>query len=332
MNKTEFGAYQAVQKCMRVKNGERVVIIADRETDDSARHIYRAARVVTPNVSYFVMEDFGSRPLHMPEEIINKVRSADVSFYCANNEDGELPIFRKPIYDWVLQSKLRHAIMISLSNELLEQGMNADYDELKIFTKKVSDYVENSRRIEVKTELGTDLLITVGDYKWIKCDGDIRPGSYSNLPDGEVYTSPINVQGRAVIDGVLGDHFDQKYKCISKTPVTIDVRDCCAVEGSISCANNAIEADLVEYLFRKGIQNSSRVGEFALGTNLALEKIIGVMGQDEKFPGVHIAFGDSLGEFTGCPITSTQHMDAVITRPTVVVDGKKIMEDGKYLI
>ena len=58
-----------------------------------------------------------------------------------------------------------------------------------------------------------ELHIKVGKYKWEMCNGDIKPGHWSNLPDGEICTSPENVEGKAVIDGVLGDYFDGKYGC-----------------------------------------------------------------------------------------------------------------------
>jgi leucyl aminopeptidase (aminopeptidase T) len=46
-------------------------------------------------------------------------------------------------------------------------------------------------------------------------------------------------------------------------------------------------------------ENSNRVGEFAVGTNTACTDIIGNILQDEKIPGIHIAFGHPYAEHTG---------------------------------
>ena len=332
MDKLEFGAYQAVEKCMKVQPGERVVIIADRETDKIARVIEEANKKVTPRVTYFIMEDFGARPLKMPEQILQALKQADVSFYCAAHADGEFALFREPIYKWVAKSRLRHAVMPNISREIMEQGMNVDYDELKKFTAKVFEILSKARNIRVQTALGTDLEVRVGKWKWYQCNGDIKPGKYSNLPDGEVFTSPEDVNGTAVIDGVLGDYLDKKYGLICSNPVRAEIKDCRAVLGSIKCENEALREEVENYIFRQSSPNSTRIGEFAMGTNLNLETLVGNTLQDEKFPSVHIAFGDSLEEDTGCPYTCDYHIDAVMLKPTVVVDGREIMRQGKYLI
>ena len=73
-----------------------------------------------------------------------------------------------------------------------------------------------------------------------------------------------------------------------------------------------------------------RIGEFAIGTNLALSSLIGNMLQDEKFPGVHIAFGSPLSAETGAAWESCLHVDCVLTRTSIFVDGESIMHNGKF--
>ena len=79
-------------------------------------------------------------------------------------------------------------------------------------------------------------------------------------------------------------------------------------------------------------KNASHIGEFAIGTNIGLKKIIGNLLQDEKFPGVHIAVGDSYPKETGSPFPSKAHLDMVILKTTIFVDDKKIMNKGKFAI
>ena len=54
--------------------------------------------------------------------------------------------------------------------------------------------------------------------------------------------------------------------------------------------------------------------------------------QDEKFPGIHVAFGDPYGQHTGADWKSTTHIDVVATRFNIWVDDRQIMADGKFLI
>jgi leucyl aminopeptidase (aminopeptidase T) len=54
--------------------------------------------------------------------------------------------------------------------------------------------------------------------------------------------------------------------------------------------------------------------------------------QDEKFPGVHIAFGNPYGFHTGAKWYSSTHIDVVGTHFDIWVDGQQIMQKGEFLI
>ena len=74
------------------------------------------------------------------------------------------------------------------------------------------------------------------------------------------------------------------------------------------------------------------MGEFAIGTNLALTHVVGNILQDEKIPGVHMAFGDPYGAHTGAQWTSTTHIDVVGQHFDIWADDRKIMSAGKFLV
>jgi leucyl aminopeptidase (aminopeptidase T) len=79
-------------------------------------------------------------------------------------------------------------------------------------------------------------------------------------------------------------------------------------------------------------ENSNRVGEFAIGTNIELKDVIGEILQDEKYPGVHIAFGNPYGAHTGAEWYSSTHIDVVGRNFDIWVDGEQIMRGGQFLI
>ena len=79
-------------------------------------------------------------------------------------------------------------------------------------------------------------------------------------------------------------------------------------------------------------ENSDRVGEFAIGTNIELSRVIGNILQDEKFPGIHIAFGNPYGAHTGADWYSSTHIDVVGRRFDVDVDGVPLMRDSRFLV
>ncbi len=332
MGSIKKGAKQAVENCIKVKKGEKVVIITDEKTLEIGNAIKRAVESITNDVHFFIMEDFGERPLNFPEKIGKVLAKADASFYVAQCDKGELQTFRKPMLKVVsANKKLRHGHMPGITAELMRSGMCSDYEEIKRVSRLVYEKVKNASQIRVTTERGTDITAEFSpNLHWKICDGNITSEDWSNLPDGEVFTSPITVNGKVVIDGCLGDYFDKKYGTLENTPLTVEIENSRAKKESIHCDDKNLEKEFAEYLFNTD-ENSNRVGEFAIGTNIGLTELIGNLLQDEKFPGVHIAFGSPYPEETGADWDSEGHIDGVMKNTTIYVDGGMIMKDGKFL-
>ncbi len=74
------------------------------------------------------------------------------------------------------------------------------------------------------------------------------------------------------------------------------------------------------------------MGEFAIGTNIGLHSVIGNILQDEKLPGIHMAFGNPYGAHTGAQWYSATHIDVVGRNFDIWADDQKIMNNGKFLI
>ena len=339
MGTIEQGVKQAVENCLKVKAGERALVITDTQTIEIGSALKAAIEKIVPQgmtkptgeVQFFVMEDFGQRPIDFPQAIQNAIKLADVSVYAAQGAKGELQTFRMPMLKAIeANARLRHAHMIGITPQIMKDGMCGDYKEIQRISRLVYEKVKNAGTIEVATEKGTDFTAQFSPrLKWIVSDGDIKPGHWMNLPDGEVFTSPFNVNGMVVIDGCLGDFFTEKYASLEDTPVLIEVENGRAVREGIRCDNGRLLEELTEYLFEND-DNSSRVGEFAIGTNTGLRDLIYNLLQDEKFPGVHIAFGSPIPAKTGAKWDSKAHVDGVIKNPTITVEGEVIMDKGRF--
>ena len=132
-----------------------------------------------------------------------------------------------------------------------------------------------------------------------------------------------------VIDGCLGDFFAERYGSLQDTPIRVEVKNGRAIRETLQCKDERLHQEFEEYVFETD-ENSSRVGEFAVGTNTGLTKLIYNLLQDEKFPGIHIAFGSSLPSKTGAKWDSKAHVDGVIIKPSIYVDGRTIMDKGTF--
>ncbi|RQW81586.1 MAG: aminopeptidase, partial [Geobacter sp.] len=77
-------------------------------------------------------------------------------------------------------------------------------------------------------------------------------------------------------------------------------------------------------------RDARNIAEFGIGTNDSA-KLSGILLEDEKVLGtIHIALGNnvSMGGNVNVPL----HLDGVIKKPTVYLDGKLLMEDGTLLM
>ena len=331
MGTIEQGVKQAVENCLRVKTGERAVIITDRQTFDIGSALKIAIEKIAGETQMFVMEDFGERPIAFPKAIEDAIRQAEVSVYAAQGAKGELQTFRMPMLKAIEANvRLRHAHMIGITQEIMKDGMCSDYQEIQRVSRLVYEKVKNARRIRVVTEKGADFTAEFSPkLKWLVSDGYITPGLWKNLPDGEVFTSPANVEGTVVIDGCLGDFFAERYGSLENTPIIIEVKNGRATKESVRCDDEQLRKEFSTYIFETD-ENSNRVGEFAIGTNTGLTELIYNLLQDEKFPGVHIAFGSPLPGKTGAAWDSKAHVDGVLKSPDIYVDGEKIMNRGEF--
>jgi aminopeptidase len=326
------GARNAVRTCLNVHEGDRVIVVKTRSRQDIAQAIEEEAADCGADVKSVVMEDVVTRPAReFPRDLAEDILAfgPTVSYYIGEGLPGELA-FRQPMLKLVAdQLRCRHGHMIGITPEVMVQGMAGDYEQVYRVTRKVYEIVRQAERIEVTTGLGTELVASFRkDWKWISSDGRYwEQGLWGNLPEGETFTAPARLDG-LLVGEEMGDHFTERYG-LFKTPVRLRLRDS-RVVGVEMPGEPQIVREVEDYLAQH--PNSNRAGEFAIGTNIGLTEIIGNFLQDEKFPGVHVAFGDPYGHETGADWTAPSHVDVLASHADVLVDGRKIMEAGRFLV
>jgi leucyl aminopeptidase (aminopeptidase T) len=323
------GARNAVNVCLRVQAGEKVTVITDETTIEIAASIVRELEAVGAPYHAWVLEDLAPRPLgELPREIIEDLESSQVSIFAVQAQANELRS-RMQMTDVVNRRKIRHAHMVNVNRQIMLEGMRADFLKVDRISVKVVELVRRAKQVRAKTPAGTDLVADLNpNYRWVKTSGIISPDKWGNLPGGEVFTTPGEVNGTFVIDGVVGDWLCAKFGSLREHPLTIRVKANRVVEAH--SANHDLESDFWSYTHTD--ENSDRVGEFAIGTNIELKDVIGQILQDEKYPGVHIAFGNPYGAHTGAEWYSSTHIHVVGRKFDIWVDDEQIMRDGKFLL
>jgi leucyl aminopeptidase (aminopeptidase T) len=224
---------------------------------------------------------------------------------------------------------MRHAHMVNINTQIMMEGMRADFHKVDRLSTRVLDIVAGARQVRARTAAGSDFTADLNPgYRWLKTSGLISPDKWGNLPGGEVFTTPGEVNGTFVIDGVVGDYLCEKYGTLRDQPLTVRIKANRLTEAHSD--NRTLEDEFWRYTHTD--ENSDRVGEFAIGTNIELRGVIGHILQDEKFPGIHIAFGNPYGAHTGADWYSSTHIDVVGTKFDIWVDDRQIMREGSFLI
>lgn len=323
------GARNAVRTCLRIQPPEKVTLITDRATSEIAAALASAVAETGARYESWVLEDLAERPLvTMPQAILDDLETSQASIYAVQIQANELKT-RMQMTEVVNRRKIRHAHMVNITRQIMLDGMRADFQEVDALSQKVWEIATNAHEIHATTPAGTDITAKISrEYKWLKTSGIITPHKWGNLPGGEVFTTPEEVNGTFVIDGVVGDYLCAKYGDLRDTPLTVQVKGNRLV--SAHSENKTLEREFWNYTHTD--ENSDRVGEFAIGTNIGVRDVIGNILQDEKIPGVHIAFGNPYGDHTGAKWYSSTHIDVVGRNFNIWADDRQIMRDGRFLI
>jgi aminopeptidase len=323
------GAANAVHVCLRIQPHEKVTLITDWACQEIAASIAAQLDKLGSPYRTFVLEELAQRPLaDMPQPVLDDMETSHVSIFAVVAQKDELRT-RMQMTDVVNRRKMRHAHMVNIERRIMLEGMRADFHKVDELSMKVWEIATAAHKVRARTQAGTDIVADLNpDYKWIKTSGIISPNKWGNLPGGEVFTTPGEVNGTFVIDGVVGDYLCAKYGDLRETPLTIQIEKNRLTEAS--CANRELQEEFWRYTHTD--KNSDRVGEFAIGTNIGLHGVIGNILQDEKIPGIHIAFGNPYGAHTGAQWDCSTHIDVVGTKFDIWADERQIMRSGEFLI
>lgn len=184
--------------------------------------------------------------------------------------------------------------------------------------QKLVDRLNNAKQVHILAD-GTDLRMSVEGRKWINCDCTF------NVPDGEVYTGPVESE----TEGTIFFPYRHLYKGHEIDGVRLRFHNGAVVEASAEKGEEILLATLAEY------PSANILGEFAIGTNRVIPRTIGNIFVDEKVYGtVHLALGNGYaqtGSKNKCPI----HWDMVLDLRkggTVEIDGEIVLKDGQLLI
>jgi leucyl aminopeptidase (aminopeptidase T) len=303
----EESARVAVKDCMDVSDDETVLVVTDQKRREIGRALQDAAGRAADETVYAeiaVDENHGAEP---PASVAAAMSSSDVVFAATTRSLTHTEARKR-----ACEADARVATLPSVTSEVMEGAMRADYAEVAENASSLLGDLEAADEVRIETDAGTDLILRIGDRGWHPDDGLCHePGSVTNLPAGEVYVAPETGEGTLVIDGSLAGFG------VLDEPVRIEFEDGHATTVSHDGLREKMD----------GVGDCGRnLAELGVGVNPAAT-LIGNVLQDEKVRGtVHVAVGDSSG--FGGDIDCDLHLDGVVKSPRLYADGERVETGG----
>jgi len=297
------GARVAIEDCMGVSSDETALVISDEERREIGRALVEAARNVGATHVYAEIdadEDHGKEP---PATVAAAMRAADVVLAPTTRSLTHTGARKK-----ACEAGARVGTMPSVTREVMEGAMPADYSEVAERADALLEAFEGVEEVRIESDAGTDLTLEVGERDWHPDDGICHEaGCVTNLPAGEVYIAPTGGEGTLVVDGFFAGlgKLDES--------VRIEFEDGRATKVSHDGLRKKMDA----------VGDCGRnLAELGVGVNSAAT-LIGNVLQDEKVAGtIHVAVGDSSG--FGGDVECDLHLDGVVEEPRLYADGERV--------
>jgi leucyl aminopeptidase (aminopeptidase T) len=305
-----------VQDCLGISPGEEVLVICNPATRGLGERLQAEAQEAGADSTLAVIAERDSHAAEPPSPVAAAMGAADavlaptvqsLSHTAARKVASEVGV--------------RIATLPGVTEEMLARVMSADMEELRRRGAAVAAALDSGSEARITCAHGSDLRLGLEGRAAIPDAGELTaPGAFGNLPCGEGFIAPLEGtgEGTLVVDGSIAG--------VGKveSPAALTVRG-----GRLTDVAGAAGAALLDLLRAHG-SDGTNVAELGVGTN---EKAIltGNILEDEKILGTaHVAFGASAA--IGGTVQVPVHLDCVVLKPTVEIDGEALVRDGELLV
>jgi leucyl aminopeptidase (aminopeptidase T) len=311
--KLDAAADRAVNQALRLRKGEKYLLVTDTQKLEIAEALARFAKQAGAETTTYLMTET-LRPITGPTRQFKElIRGAAVTTYLLEGRFAE-----KPFRGFMVAEGSKHGricMMPGITRDMMERLVAIDFTEMARFTRRVVKAMADAAEVVVENAAGTKIAFSVKGRAWHEDVGRIsKKGVHGNLPAGECFTAPVEetFTGQIVI-GLIDDK-------LGPGRMTFKAGKLVGFSG----------AGVAEVIKTVGDDPTARIiGEFGIGTNKGARICPNMLEAEKAFGTVHFAIGDSYGIGKN---KSRFHFDALVDKVTLRADGRLIAKDGKFLI
>jgi leucyl aminopeptidase (aminopeptidase T) len=305
-----------INDCLAVRESEEVLVVANPATIGLGERLRGEAGKAGADAVMALMKERQSHGSEPPDTVAAAMAAADAVLVPTLQSMSHTEARRA-----ANEAGTRVATLPGVTEDMLARVMSADVAEVRRRSLAVAERLTEGSEAHITCPNGSDFRIGLEGRDGIEDSGDITtPGAFGNLPCGEGFIAPVEgtSEGKLVIDGSIAE------VGIVDSPVELTVEG-----GKLKSAEGGMAQRLMD-LLAPGGEGGTNVAELGIGTN---EKatLTGVVLEDEKILGTcHVAFGASAG--IGGTVQVPVHIDCVVMKPDLSIDGEPLVRGGELLV
>jgi leucyl aminopeptidase (aminopeptidase T) len=305
-----------IRDCLDLNPSEEVLVICNPITEELGALLRINAQGEGGEATLAVISERESHAAEPPQTVAAAMLVADIVVAPTIQSISHTEARRA-----ATEAGVRIASMPGVTGEMLARVMGADLRLLRKRGASVGRTLGAGAEARITCERGSDLRLGLMDRTAIVDAGALNMrGAFGNIPCGEAFIAPLEgtAEGTLVIDGSIA--------AIGKLaePVELTVR-----QGRLTAASGTDGSHLLDLLTEHGVDGTN-VAELGIGTNESAI-LTGNILEDEKILGTaHVAFGASAA--IGGTVQVPVHLDCVMLRPTVEIDGAPIVQAGELVV
>ena len=310
-------AHRCLTQMAEIRPEHTVLVVTDPETQ-TVGEAFAAAAQPLARCALLLRMPVGSQHGEEPPAVVAAAMSAaDVIVqavkYSLTHTDATRAALARNAQVFVLRG--------ATEEMLLSDIVNVDFDELKRVTGAVAQRLSGGSSVRVTTPLGTDLRLSIEGRAARALAGGTGPGRFGGPRSGEAAIAPVEGTAQGV---VMIEHSMDNLGLLD-APIELTV-----IDGRVTEIRGGASAYQLRGILERSDHNATNVAEFAIGTN-PNARLTGNLATDKKVRGsVHVALGDSLS--LGGTVRSDLHLDGMLLRPTVLVDGSPLVVAGELVL
>ena len=314
------GASKIINTCVKVKAGEKVLIVTELLRLSIAEALAAEVYRVQGEAVITIMESRTQDSEEPPRVIAAAMKESDAFISVVGKS-----ITHTEAVKTAIQSGSRGIVLTHFTEEMMVHGgIEGDFEALKPVCIGMAQAMAGAEHIVLTSPSGTHLEYSAKGRRGNHLYCMVEPGQFSTLPTVEANVSPL--EGTA--EGVIVADASIPYIGIGvlEEPVTLRVE-----QGKIVKIEGGRQAQMLkEDLAAKNDPNVYNIAEHGVGLNPKCH-FCGFMLEDEGvFGSCHIGIGTSIT--LGGTVKASCHYDVIMRNGTIVADGKVLMKDGKVML